>query len=565
MRPTCLVRVLGGFGVEIDGRPVPVSAWRHRRGAELVKLLALAPRHRLHRESARDELWPELEPEAASANLRKAVHFARRAMGGPDTIGIEDGMLVLWPVGELVVDAERAEFEAARALASGVGLEAAAALFSGELLPEDRYAEWAASHRERLRDRQVKVLRAARRWEQLLLLDRTDEEACRGLMREYLAAGNRQGAIRQFQRLRELLRADLGVGPEPATVTLFEEAVAMSGAEASSPVEATQMLLARGLVQWNRRELDPAQQLAESARDLALASGLGRELGEASALLGMVALARGEWPDRFRSEVADSLALGGEVAPRLLDSQLCLAEASLAGSGGRAIAALARELLPLAVSARSSPAEALMSLLIGESARFAGALDESREWLSRAVGLYQDRQADSAYAFALVHLASTAVALGERAEALRHLGVAHRIATGSELVSHLLIRVLEVTLEAEEGADRQRAILSEAEAMLRPREVCGPCSIGFRVAATIATARLGDLPQSRRWLGEAESLAGMWQGSSWQAAAWEARAEVRRAEGDRNQAAALFREAAGLFSECGRPLDAARCTAAGSR
>jgi DNA-binding SARP family transcriptional activator len=42
-----------------------------------VKLLALAPHHRLHREQLMDTLWPELAPEAAAANLRKAVHFAR--------------------------------------------------------------------------------------------------------------------------------------------------------------------------------------------------------------------------------------------------------------------------------------------------------------------------------------------------------------------------------------------------------------------------------------------------------------------------------------------------------
>ena len=35
------VRLLGGFDVEVDGRPVPVTAWRLRKASELVKLLAL--------------------------------------------------------------------------------------------------------------------------------------------------------------------------------------------------------------------------------------------------------------------------------------------------------------------------------------------------------------------------------------------------------------------------------------------------------------------------------------------------------------------------------------------
>jgi hypothetical protein len=54
----------------------------------------------------------------------------------------------------------------------------------------------------------------------------------------------------------------------------------------------------------------------------------------------------------------------------------------------------------------------------------------------------------------------------------------------------------------------------------------------------------------------------MWQGGPWQAAVWEARGALRIAEGDHNQGAALLNEAADLFADSGRPLDAARCRAA---
>src|ERR1700682_3772798 len=109
MPQTCVIRLLGGFLVEVDGRRLPPVAWRHRRGADLVKLLALAPRHRLHREELTEALWPELPPEAAAANLRKAVHFARRSLGGPETIESGPELVALWPAGELVVDVERVE------------------------------------------------------------------------------------------------------------------------------------------------------------------------------------------------------------------------------------------------------------------------------------------------------------------------------------------------------------------------------------------------------------------------------------------------------------------------
>jgi hypothetical protein len=51
-----------------------------------------------------------------------------------------------------------------------------------------------------------------------------------------------------------------------------------------------------------------------------------------------------------------------------------------------------------------------------------------------------------------------------------------------------------------------------ADAALAGRDLCPPCSMGFRVAATIALARAGDLQQTRARLEAAERIAGMWQG-----------------------------------------------------
>jgi DNA-binding SARP family transcriptional activator len=97
--------VLGGFEVVVDGRPVPADAWRSRRAADLVKVLALEPSHTLHREQVMEWLWPELGAEAAGANLRKAVHYARRAMGADDAIRSEAAVLSLWP-GQVDIDAD---------------------------------------------------------------------------------------------------------------------------------------------------------------------------------------------------------------------------------------------------------------------------------------------------------------------------------------------------------------------------------------------------------------------------------------------------------------------------
>jgi tetratricopeptide (TPR) repeat protein len=316
------------------------------------------------------------------------------------------------------------------------------------------------------------------------------------------------------------------------------------------------------LVRWNEQELDAAQGCAEEARVLALDHHLGRELGEASSLLGMVAMARGQWADVFRQEFATAIQLQGNEAPFVLDAHLCLAEAAVT-AGSQATGALAHELLEQAVTAHSESAEALTSLVIGETEFLAGRLDESNEWLSRAAGLYKQENGVSGQAFALIRMAELASAREQRPEATRRLRAARQLTEQSSLASHLRARRLEAMLKTSETSEQCRAILAEADSLVaHPKEVCRPCSIGLWVAAAITCARIGEVGRSRFWLGHAERLAGMWSGGPWQAAVWEARAALRMAEGDRAQAKALLREAGDLFAECGRPRDEARCLSA---
>ncbi|MCW2917232.1 MAG: transcriptional activator domain [Actinomycetia bacterium] len=231
----CTVSLLGGFEVRVDGSPVAVDAWRSRRAADLVKLLALDSTHQLHREQVMDLLWPELGMEAAGANLRKAVHYARRAMGAEEAIRSMGGMLSLWG-GDVEVDAQRFLGAADAALADGdeedCGL--AADMYTGEPMPADRYEAWAAEPRTRLRERYVAVLKGARRWKQVLDRDPTDEESHRELMRQYYQEGRRREAIRQFERLRDALREFMGVGPDPETIALYERILDLEGAEPPS-------------------------------------------------------------------------------------------------------------------------------------------------------------------------------------------------------------------------------------------------------------------------------------------------------------------------------------------
>jgi len=104
------VALLGGFSVRVGSRSVPGS-WRLRKSKTLVKLLALAGRHRAHRDVLAGVLWPGLDPAAAANNLHQVLHGARRALAsdGPpsaDALCLRDDMVILWPDGDLMVDAD---------------------------------------------------------------------------------------------------------------------------------------------------------------------------------------------------------------------------------------------------------------------------------------------------------------------------------------------------------------------------------------------------------------------------------------------------------------------------
>ncbi len=239
----------------MHGREIPGGAWRHRRALELVKILALARNHRLAADQVIDLLWPDLSPHAGAANLRKAAHLARTVLGAADAIVLSDGVVALFPDADLEVDAEVFEraVDAATLAQDDVAWLEALALYEGDLLPDDRYAEWAAGPRERLRLKYLEGLRRLAMWERLAEEEPLDEEAHRGLMRMWLDRGNRHAAVRAFVRLQDLLARELGVRPSPETIALWSEIKQAPAAllAASTPLVGRDGELERLLARWD--------------------------------------------------------------------------------------------------------------------------------------------------------------------------------------------------------------------------------------------------------------------------------------------------------------------------
>ena len=245
--PPLRLRVLGGFHVAVGDRPVPESAWRLRKAKSLIKLLALAPDRRLHRERVAELLWPDRTADSAANNLHQALYVARRALeaAGADALAclaLRDDMLVLCEERPVTIDA--ADFEAAAVTARAEGtIQAyrdALAHYGGELLPEDRFEDWVTSRREALGELHLALLMelaerhldagdepgAVEALQQAVVDDPLHEEVHRRLMRLFAASGRRQQALAQYQQLRQTLRREYEADPDPETRRVYQDILA---------------------------------------------------------------------------------------------------------------------------------------------------------------------------------------------------------------------------------------------------------------------------------------------------------------------------------------------------
>jgi len=252
------VKLLGGFSVSVGNRTIQHNEWRLKKAASLVKLLALAHGHRLHREQVMDALWPDLGKKAASNNLRQALHAARKALdpaAGPQYLATEDEQLVLYPKSDLWVDVDAfgEAVATARRSTEPAAYRAAIDLYAGDLLPEDRYERWAEERRQDLRSTYLDLLvklgglyeergeyeKGIETLRRVVAEEPSREEAHAGLMRLYASTGGWRGALQQYERLREVLFRELGTEPDAPTRRLRED-IAAGEFPPSQPVSPPQ-------------------------------------------------------------------------------------------------------------------------------------------------------------------------------------------------------------------------------------------------------------------------------------------------------------------------------------
>jgi DNA-binding SARP family transcriptional activator len=211
--PRLRARMLGPFRVEIGERVI--NRWERPSARRLVQYLLLANAHTAPREQLMEALSPGLDRERAANALAKSLSIARSALGEHVVEASRSFVRLAIPV---ETDLAIAIAALERATAKGPGRRAAledALALEGELLPEEPWADWADAARVRLADLRraatIELARATANWAPVFHADPACEEAALAVIEAHSRAGQRELAVRAYQRHRDIINRELGV------------------------------------------------------------------------------------------------------------------------------------------------------------------------------------------------------------------------------------------------------------------------------------------------------------------------------------------------------------------
>ncbi|HUR01703.1 MAG TPA: AAA family ATPase [Nonomuraea sp.] len=231
-----LIRLVGSFAVDMDDRRGPVGG----RAGTLLRLLAVERGHAVPADRIVEVLWGGCPPKRPVENIASLVSRLRRTLGPeavtggrrcyrlgePPAVSVdldEAAALIAAAEARLAVD------EAAVAVAAAT--RAIELLDGGAVLDGESDAPWAAParnemaglHRRALHAAATAALRIAepgrarRAAEAAVAADPFDEAAHRLLMRAHAEAGEPARALLAYERLRDVLAAELGTDPAAET------------------------------------------------------------------------------------------------------------------------------------------------------------------------------------------------------------------------------------------------------------------------------------------------------------------------------------------------------------
>ena len=252
--------LLGPFQATLDG--VPITAFESDKVRALLVYLAVESDRPQRRETLAGLLWPDMPERDARTNLRHVLANLRKVLGDRTRSGdraaaqpflLTSRQTLRFNVEsdyrldvQAFTDASAATVAHRHARLEDCGpciahLREAAGLYNGEFLAgfsldSDLFEAWITTWREKLHIRVLDVLdhlaghseqrgdyaEAIRHAQRQVDLEPWRESAHRQWMRALAWSGQRGMALAQYEACRRILDAELGIEPEAATTTLYE-------------------------------------------------------------------------------------------------------------------------------------------------------------------------------------------------------------------------------------------------------------------------------------------------------------------------------------------------------
>jgi len=246
--PVLDVRALGPLEIRRDGVLLGGDAWRYVRPRELLLYLLAHPGGRT-REQIGLVFWPDSSAAQVKNSFHVTLHHMRKALGRADLIAFaDDRYRVRWELGVRFdardfAEAVQGAIKQVKAARAGADLSEplgriwrAVESYRGDFLQEEDSGDWhleTRDHLQRLHSDGLLLLgehlmraedyaAAAEVYGRVIATDELSEEAHRRRMLCLARSGDRTEALRQYDRLRGVLRRELNAEPESETTALFD-------------------------------------------------------------------------------------------------------------------------------------------------------------------------------------------------------------------------------------------------------------------------------------------------------------------------------------------------------
>ncbi|WP_235857540.1 BTAD domain-containing putative transcriptional regulator [Paenibacillus albiflavus] len=247
---TLRIQTLGQFKVWLGDKELGGKDWQRDKAKEMFQLLLINRRRLVPKDEIIGLLFDSSDDKVANRDFKVALNALHTALeparlarsnpffiqrhGSSYGINLAAGLELDLVDFESLIKAGLEEQNAERALRY---LDKGLSLYTGDFLPDRRFDDWCIEERERL---QVLFLRGGERiaklcvasktydtaihWcERMLEKDPCWEEAYRLLIQCHYELGNRNQAIKWYQRCCRTITAELGIEPMKATTELYKQ------------------------------------------------------------------------------------------------------------------------------------------------------------------------------------------------------------------------------------------------------------------------------------------------------------------------------------------------------